>query len=140
MWQWFLAGALVLVNAATVLIVVAVVRLHLRRAAGRDEADEPPRQPGGLPEDIEPRLAERVERLRGLLAEADQRIAELRRLREPARWARQGPGPADARQREVLRLARQQMGAVDIARQVDLDVGEVELLLSLYGSPEAGRA
>jgi hypothetical protein len=159
MWLWFLAGALVLLNAATVVIALGVTRLHLRRAARRRAAVEPDgggdeadlsgvcdeaaamiRQLDRLGRDIDTRIAERAEGLRALLAKADHRIAELRRLSDPRPGQAADGAPADPRQRLILRLAGHRMDPVEIARRVGVDVGEVELVLSLYGSAPAESA
>lgn len=154
MWQWFLAAAGVLVNIATILVVVVVVRLHLRRAhaaaraprkgpaaqldaAGRDAA-QLARQLERAIADVDARLDERAEQLRGLLAEANERIAELRYLRDNSASGGDG-GPTDPRQAEVVRLATQQIHPVEIARRLAMDVGEVELVLSLSRSVPAER-
>ena len=161
MWQWFLAGAVILTNVATVLIVVAVVRLHLRRLGARPTraaADRPLESPRAqfaqarrdaeeliaqlerLAADIDERLTERSRRVQDLLAEADARAAELRRLCvDPAVLDGLGPD-ADPRRRDVLRLAADRVGPVEIARRTGLTVGEVELMIRLEHAAAAPRS
>ena len=149
-WQWFLAGAVILTNVATVLIVVAIVRLHTARLRNRPapparggegsqaqlaqaqrDAAELIRQLERLAKDIDARLGERSDRVRELLDEADARAAELRRLSvDPAVLDGLGPD-ADPRRRDVLRLAAERLSPVDIARRTGLTVGEVELMIRL---------
>jgi len=127
MWQWFLAGALVLLNLATILIVMVVVRLHLRRVGwvlgearrGHVPADETAAQ-----------ATARAEALRKLLAELDVRIAELRRLSGPGADGRHSPA-AESRRDEIRRLANQGIDPVGIAQRLDMHVGEVELMVHL---------
>ena len=81
MWVWFLAGSLVLFNAATVVVVALVIRLHLHRIdrqrtlgpaeieALRRSLDEQARLIEQLAGQIETQLSRRDERLEGLLAE-----------------------------------------------------------------------
>ena len=127
MWQWFLAGALVLVNIATILIVIVVVRLHLRRVA---RALSETRSGSSLSPEAGGEAKAREEALRKLLAEVDARIAELRRLGGPRADGCYGP-PGDSRRSEIRRLAGQGVDPVGIAQRLDMHVGEVELMLHL---------
>ena len=150
-WQWLLLAALVLLNAAMILVAAVVLRLYARRqgrAGGTAGTSERGAQVGRdveelidqldrLAADIDRRLEAREQRLRELLAEADERIAALRRLEAGPRSAGAGP-PGGQRTEEILRLCRQQLDPVEIARRVGMDVGEVELVLNL--SRSAGLA
>ena len=145
MWVWFLAGSLVLFNAATVVIVALVVRSHLHRIgqqralppaaleALRRSLAEQARRIEMLTDRIETQLARRDERLEGLLAELDCRLAEFRRA--AASLASKAPAPEDdlphLRRLQVQRLADQNIGPLDIARRLSMDIGEVELILAL---------
>ena len=107
---------------------------------------------------IDRRIESRLEELRRLLAEADKRIAEARLGRERERTTSEGPQPAEptgaqeapaseasgqlpertaseavSLQREkILSLKTQGLSAIEIARRMGMDVGEVELVLNLY--------
>jgi len=140
MWQWFLAGGLILANVATVLVVVVVVRRHLRPAVAPGRPDEVAGQGNPPMADLDARLAARAERLRRLLAAADERIAELRRLSEEPHAAGVAAPLADRRRSEILRLADEGVDPVGIARQVGMHVGEVELMLNLDRSAPMERA
>ncbi len=157
MWVWFLAGSLVLFNAATVVIVALVVRSHLERI-GRQRALPPAafealrrslaeqaRRIEQLTDRIETQLARRDERFEGLLGELDCRLAEIRRaaaaLASPARAPEDDqPHP---RRLQVQRLADQNVAPLDIARRLCMDIGEVELILALrratIGEPAGDR-
>jgi hypothetical protein len=139
------------VPAAAVLVVavvVVVIQLQSPRQApppaGQDDlplADElvesreafaPGESDEAIPEPLAEELDARVGKLHQLLAEVDQRIEELRRLSTDALAASNLARSALERQhREVLRLSRQGLDAVEVARRLELDVGEVELMLNL---------
>ena len=79
-------------------------------------------------------LQVRLGELRGLLVEADQRIAQLRRQAEVPGHPRPGqaePPGRSAKHEAVLKLHRQGMSSEEIAAGADLDVGQVELILNL---------
>jgi predicted RNase H-like nuclease (RuvC/YqgF family) len=145
-WDAFqIAEALLLGGAA--IAVLAWVRLRRLRsrvshAAGaaqdpaqtvarlRHEVEELARQLDALAGRIDRQVDSRLEELKGLLADADARIAELRRLGGPI----QGlyvPTP-DARGADILRLAQQGQETTEIARQLNMDIGRVELVLNLH--------
>ena len=142
MWVWFLAGSLLLFNAATVVIVALVVRSHLHRIG--DQRTLPPaalealrrslaaqaRRIERLTEEIEAQLSRRGERLDGLLAELDCRLAEIKRAAGPASPAPEHDLP-HLRRLQVQRLADQNIGPLDIARRLSMDIGQVELILAL---------
>ncbi len=145
MWVWFLAGSLVLFNAATVVVIALVVRLHLHRIraertlpataieAPRQSLAEQARRLEQIAGQIETQLARRDERLEGLLAELDCRLADIRRaaggLASPAD-ANEGDLPRP-RRLQVQRLGDQNVGPSEIARRLHMDIGEVELILAL---------
>jgi hypothetical protein len=153
MWPWVLAGALVLLNLATILVVAVLLRLHVRRVETRREAPAEDsafaqaelttlredvadlvRQLDRLAEDIDARVEDRADKLRGLLTRADERIADLQRLSSQSPRPAREPPAAGSPRAEVLHLAGQGLDAVEIARRTNLDVGEVELVLSLERS------
>ena len=145
MWIWFLASSLVLFNAATVVIVALVVRWHLHRAraqqalspaaleALRHGLAEQARRIEQLTDRIEMQLARRDERLDGILAELDCRMAEIRRASAnlgSQAGATEKSLPCPARL-QVQRLADQNITPPEIARRMNMDIGEVELILAL---------
>ena len=69
-------------------------------------------------------LAHRVAELQQLLNKAEQTIRELRAMKAPA-----ASGPP--MQTAILRLSRQGLDTVEIARRLMMNVGEVELILNL---------
>jgi len=105
---------------------------------------------------IDKRVENRLAELRRLLDEVDAKVdkaqATLRRLRgqdgsykppcppaidagEPPATGRarpKAPAAISPRQQEVLRLKAQGLDAVEIARLVGMNVGEVELVLNLH--------
>jgi len=145
MWVWFLASSLILFNAATVVVVALVIRLHLHRVrawqtmppaaieALRRSLAEQARRMEQLTDRIETQLARRDDRLEALLAELDCRLAEIRRgtagLASPAGTDEDDlPRP---RRLQVLRLADQNVAPLEIARGLHMDIGEIELILAL---------
>lgn len=151
MWQWFLAGSLVLINFATILIVIALLRLHLRRIHDRRSAPTPADRIAdpaaaatdalarltGLADEIDARLAAQTDRLERLLARADDKIARLGNGAPASGDVGRYAPVADPRRREIRRLAGQQVDSVEIARRLEMDVGEVELVLNLGRSGPA---
>ena len=69
------------------------------------------------------------------LEEAEARVAVRTRSRERTRAAERGPAedPTEALRTAVRRLAGSGMEASDIAREIGLSQGEVEVMLSLEG-------
>jgi len=148
MWPWVLAGSTALLNVATILIVIAIVRLHRRggpeggERIGQDVA-ELVEQLDRLADHIDARLERRSAVLERQLAAADARIAELRRLTETPGLTRSvadeslAISPSESgldprgRRAEILRLVRQDVDPVEIARRLHIDVGEVELVVHL---------
>jgi hypothetical protein len=131
-------------------LVVVVLRQRTRGKAPRAEGDAEEARDGqarelaALTERLE-RLAERVERdlsqqmreARDLLAETERRASEPREGSSGGSPGRYEPG-AEPRRAEVIRLSRQGVDAVEIARRMDLEVGEVELMVHLQGSSKRG--
>ncbi len=148
MWVWFLAAAMVLTNIATVLICLAISRMP-RRAR-----PEPARSDGlvadlgkarrdlatlvgqldAVADDFDAKLADRCEALRGLIAEADARLAELTRA---AAASPSGRDPATRRRGAILDLAARGVDPITTARRLGVDVGEVELTLNLQHSAQS---
>ncbi len=131
---------------SSAVVAAAMIIWILLRVAGKTPARQPcpqePDLPGEsldepaeeIPEEEEARqeLQAGVGQLRQLLAEVDQRIEELRQLSAQAVTASGLARSALERQQaEVLRLSRQGLDGVEIARRLELDVGEVELMLNL---------
>ena len=148
MWPWVLAGSTALFNVATILIVVAIVRLHRRSGVEGDErigqdVAELVEQLDRLADHIDARLERRSAVLERQLAAADERIAELRRLTETPGLIRSvgdeslAISPSESgrdprgRRAEILRLVRQDVDPVEIASRLHIDVGEVELVVHL---------
>lgn len=136
------AGAMFV--AAGVLLAVVVVwhRRRLRRLATGTRtgqatgADEPAGTLDQAARRIESRVDAKIAELRRLLADADARIAQLRHLippqARPADSATPDASPLSRRQEEILRLHSQGMDAVRIARRMEMDIGEVHLVLNLH--------
>lgn len=93
-------------------------------------------------ERLEAKVDAKLQQLRQALAEVQQKADELRNLaagNSPAGGKR--PIRVGASQGvEALALSREGLDAVEIARRMHLDVGEVELLLSLRRSHPAASA
>jgi hypothetical protein len=77
-------------------------------------------------------LPERLDALQEAVRRADERIAELRRLSAPAEPAGGQRGGREGD--EILRLSRQGLEPVEIARRMKMPVGEVNLVLRLEQS------
>ena len=150
--EWFLlvAGSMALGVALAVLGAMAVGRLR-RRGGLAGEA-------GSAGAGDVRHLKRRIRRLNRIARRAQERVqgqvAELRRLLEKAQRLTGGAAPASAnasdpdgpagpaedpppaglqRQRDlVLRLSLQGLEPIDIARRLDMPVGEVELTLKLH--------
>jgi hypothetical protein len=97
---------------------------------------------------ISAQIDTRAAKLDALIKEADVKIAEMRRLTAGGSMARaEAPTPPeamaeskpaqktadDARHSEVYALANQGLDAVEIARRIGRQRGEVELILALRG-------
>lgn len=145
MWVWFLAGSLVLFNAATVVVIALVVRSHLHGVGSprtippaalealRRSLAEQARRIEQLADRIETQLARRDEKLEGLLVELDFRMAEIRRAAAGLALPAHAPNEdlPNARRLQVQRLADQNVAPLDIARRLSVDIAEVELILAL---------
>ncbi len=136
------AGTCVAAAAALGLIIVVLHERRRRvvspggdapRARRRGAADAPPGGPAAA-EELPGDLEQRIRRLQKLIADADGRIDELRRLaaaREDDAGLYQPDGPDEQARAEIIRLGRQGLEAVEIARRMDVAVGEVELVINL---------
>ena len=87
----------------------------------------------------------RFAKLERVIAEADQRLESLRTAvrRQAAGAEAAGPGqapPADPKHLEVCRRHAEGQGIVSIAREMGMAAGEVELILSLERSRQAGSS
>jgi hypothetical protein len=134
-------GALV-----TILTVALVARFRRRRVRRRDlpnlrsDVAELAGQLEDYARQIDQQVVQRLDRLEALLAEADGKEAELRRLLEA-----QGKAGADGTPRprggddQVVALAAQGLDSVEIARRLGMEVGEVELMLNLHRSHASPR-
>ena len=129
--------------AAGVLLAVVVVwhrrrlRLAPRTRTGQAAgADEPAEALDQVARRIESRVDAKIAELRRLLADADARIAQLHHLAPPQSGQTDSATPhgtdLSRRQEEILRLHSQGMDAVRIARRMEMDVGEVDLVLNLH--------
>lgn len=103
---------------------------------------------------IDERIELRLTELKRLLDDADARIADVkarkdeavtdrgnyRPAREPGLSARENPvdrsvsgsEKTDSRHEEIVRLKGQNIDPVEIARRMEMNVGEVELILNLH--------
>jgi DNA-binding NarL/FixJ family response regulator len=132
-----LALATAVVIAASVLGVLHVRRKRRAARSASRNLVPPPVQPHEAVESLAKMLGEqlqaRVGKLQHLLSEVDQRIEELQQLSGDALSASSLARSALERQQaEVLRLSGQGLDGVEIARRLELDVGEVELMLNLH--------
>ena len=110
-----------LLVAAGLLILSVLAWARSRRAAGHGEkadAAEPER---------------RIAELQKLLSEADTNIAALRaRLEQAGTADRSGAAPQENPANvEIIRLGRGGLDVVEIAKRVNMPVGEVQLVLNL---------
>lgn len=128
--------ALSLVIAGVLLLAAAAVlrftrkRRQNRHPQSAQELADLMEQLENLALRIEERIDRRLEEVRQECDRATCKIAELRSLGAPKA---DSPAPrAPARSAEALRLHRQGLSAVEIARQTGLDIGEVELVLNLH--------
>ena len=82
---------------------------------------------------IDQELARRLSELRELLARIDGKLDQLRRLadRPAAGDGADAPAPRESKRQEALRLAERGADPVEIARRLDMDVGEVQLLINI---------
>lgn len=81
-------------------------------------------------------LDNKAERIEQLLAEADERIAMLRALNEPINSAGGRDSfapPTDPLAKSVYELADAGRSSIEIARELDEQVGKVDLILALRG-------
>ncbi len=105
--------------AAAIMVAISAVLLALVALRRGRDSDEK----------VHKRLAE----LQQLLDQAENRIARLERARDGSADDAGGQGrPAAAHKAdEIASLAGQGVEAVEIARRMNIDVGEVELMINL---------
>jgi hypothetical protein len=120
------AAALLAAAAGLILILCGVIRRAAARAARRE---------------AETQLAELIRQLESATARLSAAVGEhLGRMDRAASGAADGPADRPAapppRSDTILRLRREGMDPVQIARQVGTGLGEVELVLKLNRPPE----
>ncbi|MGA2265099.1 MAG: hypothetical protein ABSH10_01545 [Phycisphaerae bacterium] len=141
---WILPAAAGLV--AGVLLAVAGTRLARRGrkrtnlTALRNDVADLAGQLEDFARRIDGRVDDRLDRLQALLAEADKKQQELRRLTEAAgQPGGKLAGASGGASGQVLALASQGLDSVEIARRLKMDVGEVELMINLHRSSVSSR-
>lgn len=156
-----LGGCLLAAGAGVLLAVVCFRGRLASRRPGREEISDGLAaradirslmgQLERLADGIDQRMSSRLDELKRLLAEADATIAELRsglqRPKEsdpsasPHIAAQPGHSPQGAQQPaerlsprdgEVVRLASRGLDTIEIARRMNMNIGEVELILNLH--------
>ncbi len=135
-----IAAAMLAVGIGVVLVAAAIARRGPGRgdvAAGLSEADlaslrNEVAELAGQLEDfarvIDKRVDERLTQLQELLAETDSKIRQLKHLTAGGPSNHLPPEWSD----RIVALAAQGLGSVEIARKLQIDVGEVDLALNLY--------
>ncbi|MGC9455413.1 MAG: DUF6115 domain-containing protein [Phycisphaerae bacterium] len=148
-WEMFrLVAALVCVAASLVILAFLLVR-RLRRRPPAAQTSLGMRRLHAEVAELRNRLDEiravlsddldaRSDALKDACREADRRIAELRRLTGSGRQADapQSPDCGGREGQEIMRLSRQGLEPVEIARRMKMPVGEVDLVLRLRQSVE----
>jgi len=163
------AGVMVGLGAGLLVLMVHVQRRQARAARVEAKAASDARavranvrqlmdQLDGLATKIDQRIDARLIELRRVLAEVETTVAAAQEALE----LHDGPGPADTssasepgegdsdagppsptrpnpRRDEILRLRSQGLDAVEIARRVQMNVGEVELVLNLHPTGRPAR-
>lgn len=124
-------GMLAAATVLTVLLLVAVRRaLPGPPRTGPDEAEM------GKVLKRAAALQSRMDDLQRLVNETDRKVESLRRLLDQASQGSLYPPPMLEPQHEaILHLRSQGLDSIDIARRLDLDVGQVELTLNLRKVP-----
>jgi DNA-binding NarL/FixJ family response regulator len=137
-----LSAALLGVAAMLVLLIYRALRRGRAVANAPDQGlDGRVKRLEKAAERIDAKIRARMAELRELLQEADK---ACRRLDQSVRdspdglYEGQSPLPLTTQQEEVLRLHRQGLESIEISRQLDLAVGEVELTLNLHRSLQEG--
>lgn len=96
---------------------------------------------GELSTQIDKRVDVRLDELNRALSQAQERVARLEALLEQNTGRSKGVirlGQGAGEEAELL--SRQGLDAVEIARRMNVDVGEVELILNLQKSQRKGQA
>lgn len=83
---------------------------------------------------IDRRIDDRQAQLADLLAQADQKLRQLQQALEAAPPARRPSIKLADTSVEIMRLRSEGLAPVEIARQMRMNVGEVELVLNLQKS------
>lgn len=151
-WETFRIVAVLVCIAASVAILcyLLVRRLRRRPPAGsaaqtslgirrlHTEVDRLRRQLDEIRGVLDEDLAARGDALWDACRDADRRIAELRRLTdsEPDSSKPSSSVGGGRKGQEILRLSRQGLEPVEIARRMKMPVGEVDLVLRLHESVE----
>ena len=144
-------ASMLLAAAAVAVGVLTMRRRASKGAAGPVDADrackdirELMEQLDRLAGTVDGKIESRLNEMRQALSEAAARIAELREL---AACDTESVSPhkrpikiGQAATMEILRLARSGADPVEIARTMKMDVGEVELVLSLNRSQRLKQA
>ena len=144
----FLA-AMFLVSAA--LLAIALVRImrrggHWRSGdpAGRKlarDVNELTKRLEQTAQRISARVETQLSQLRQLQQQLEERAAQLATMLDRTGTAGDNypPLPLESQQQEIVRLSRQGIDPVGIARRLELSVGEVELSLNLQRSLADGK-
>ena len=141
----FAASALLAILAAA----MALAKARRKRACWRDDADAVSldaraargdaaallRQVDELAARADEAITPRMKELRELICQADQAAARLRR--EMHACGSYMPALSDPRHLKIQELHRQGLTAAEIARRVEMTVGEVELVLNLDRARQA---
>ncbi|MDY6913871.1 MAG: hypothetical protein SVT52_05390 [Planctomycetota bacterium] len=141
-----LAGIIAALTVAAIVLVLllAVFLANRRTAASSGKTLEAADAVGNdvaelaveldrLAEEIGRRADARLDELRRLCDEADGKIARLREL-AAVRDTKAPPPTGGLRRAEILRLNGEGLSPLEIARRVEMDAGEVELILNLTRS------
>jgi hypothetical protein len=141
-WLWPAAAGLV-AGAILAVLGIRLARRDRKRtdlAALRNDVADLAGQLEDFARRIDNRVDDRLGRLQTLLAEADKKQQELRHLTEAAGQAGDKPAIAPGgTSGQVLVLASQGLDSVEIARRLQMDVGEVELMINLHRSSVSSK-
>ena len=140
LYQLYALAAGVLV-AVVILVLVLALAMRRRLSAGASsgrisrEAIDLLKRLEQASRKIDAQAKAVSQQLRPLLEEAQEKIAQLQRRMDESD-TREGffPPPLQRQQDEIVRLSQSGMDALDIARRLELTVGEVELMLNLQKS------
>jgi hypothetical protein len=149
-WHWAAIGGGALIAAGLILLIVYLVLARKRdvmrslrkgqaanQAAWNRDLRNMLAELQDLALRVDRRLNGRMERLSELIDQADRTIHRLEQRCQPGPEALGSHGHRDPACKRVLTLAGQGLDPVEIARRMEMDVGEVQLVLQLQ---ETGRA